>query len=102
VQRPAGDPEIAAEWVAPALLKLTDGGADERTGRLPVLITVRYWDGDVARSTSGVYDIVWRTKGQLLRGRALLLEGLKLRQRGGSQAAVDAAWKRVRPAADPR
>jgi hypothetical protein len=96
-QHPVGDPAIDADWFADALLTLTDGKADARTGRLPVLVSVTYWDGDVSRSSSAIYDIVWRTEGRFLRGRALRIEGWKLRQRGGSQAALDAAWVRAKP-----
>ncbi|HEX8554928.1 MAG TPA: hypothetical protein VF695_09495, partial [Sphingomonas sp.] len=45
-QAPPGDPVIEAEWIEEALLKASDGGEDDRTGRLPVLATLRYWDGD--------------------------------------------------------
>ncbi|GGB32779.1 hypothetical protein GCM10011380_22770 [Sphingomonas metalli] len=96
-QRPPGDPAIDAGWFEEPLLKATDGGADRRTGRLPVLIRLRYWDGDTERSSSGIYDIVWRTEGRLLRGRTVRMEGLRLRARGGDQAALDAAWLRVKP-----
>ena len=96
-QRPAGQPAIDARWFDDALLKLTDGGADEKAGRLPVLISVSYVDGDSPRSASGLYDIVWRTKGRFLGGRTLKLEGIKLRQRGGSLAALNSAWTRERP-----
>lgn len=97
VQRPSGDPAIDASWFEREILDLTDGGADERTGRLPVLVTVRYWDGDTAREASGIYDVIWRTEGRMLRGRTLVLEGLRLRMRGGDQAALDAAWARLKP-----
>lgn len=96
-QHPAGDPAIAVAWFDDALLALTDGKADARTGRLPVLVTVTYWDGDVSRSASAIYDIVWRTEGRFLRGRTVRIEGWKLRQRGGSQATLDAAWARLKP-----
>lgn len=95
-QRPA-ETAIEAEWVAAPLLKLTDGAADERTGRLPVLLTVRYWDGDAARTATGIYDLVWKTEGRMLRGRTLTLEGLRLRERGGGQARLDAIWTREKP-----
>lgn len=91
-QKPVVDPSIDVRWFEDALLKLTDGGADERAGRLPVFVTTRYWDGDVQRSATGIYDVVWRTEGRLLRGRTLRLEGLRLRQRGGTQARIDALW----------
>ena len=94
VRHPAGDPAIEADWIAQPLLKLTDGGADERTGRLPVLATVRYWEGDRSRTATAVYDVIWCTEGRFLQGRSLKLEGLRLRQRGGTVAALDRLWER--------
>lgn len=88
---------IEREWFADALLDATDGGADDRVGTLPVLIAVRFSDGDRSRETSGIYDVVWRTHGRAGRGRALELTGLRLNQRGGDQAALDAAWAKVKP-----
>ena len=93
-QQPAGDPAIEADWIAAPMLKLTDGGADDRTGRLPVLATIRYWDGDREREASAIYDIVWRTEGRMLQGRGFKLQGLKLRQRGGDVATLDRLWRR--------
>jgi hypothetical protein len=95
-QRPA-EMAIDADWVAAPLLKLTDGGADERSGRLPVLVAVSYLDGDATRVATGLYDLVWKTEGHMLRGRSLTLEGLRLRRRGGNQQALDAAWGREKP-----
>ncbi|WP_425229648.1 hypothetical protein [Sphingomonas sp.] len=96
-QRPSGDPVITTDAIGDTLLRLTDGGSDSRSGRLPVLVTVTYVDGDARRDASGVYDVVWATHGRMLRGRVLVLTGLRLRQRGGGQAAVDAAWAREKP-----
>jgi len=97
-QHPAGDPVIdASTGLDKTLLKLTDGGADDRAGRVPVLITVSYVDGDATRTTTGLYDVVWRTQGRHLFGRALKLEGLRLRQRAGTAAALAAAWAREKP-----
>ncbi|KQU55750.1 hypothetical protein ASG67_06415 [Sphingomonas sp. Leaf339] len=96
-KQPMSDVAILADWFEAPLLKLTDGGADEREGRLPVLVTVRYWDGDTQRSATGVYNVIWRTEGRLLRGRTVKLEGLRLRQRGGGQAQVDALWAKEKP-----
>ena len=96
-QHPAGEPTIQSDWFDKALLKLTDGGSDAKTGRLPVLITVRYFVGDAPRTARSIYDIIWRTEGHFLGGRSLRIEGIKLRQRGGSQAALDAAWSRLKP-----
>ena len=95
-QRPA-ERAIEADWIAAPLLKLTDGGADQRSGRLPVLVTVRYWDGDAARAATGIYDLIWRTEGRVLRSRVLTLEALRLRERGGSQARLDVIWAREKP-----
>ncbi len=95
-QRPV-ETVIDADWFAEPILKLTDGGPDARTGRLPVLLTVRYWDGDAARTATGLYDVIWRTEGRVLRGRTLRLEALRLRARGGTQAALESAWATEKP-----
>lgn len=85
---------ISAGWYGNALLKATDGGADDQTGKLPLLVTVNYMDGDKPLATTGVYDIVWQTKGGgLLGGRSLRVVGMRLHERGGSQARLDALWK---------
>ncbi len=97
IQRPAGDPAIDSSAFAETLLKLTDHGPDARSGRLPVLITASYVDGDATRTARGLYDVIWRTEGRLLRGRALRLTNLRLRRHGGDQAALDAAWAREKP-----
>lgn len=81
-----------------ALLKGTDGGADTQTGTLPVLVTVQYWDGDTQRAAHGIYDIVWHTEGRRVFGRALHIVGFKRRERGGTQARVDALWTAERAA----
>lgn len=90
--------DIQRDWLAKPLLKVTDGGEDDQTGRLPVLIAIRYSDGDATRTASGIYDIIWRTEGRVLRGRSLTLEGLRLRERGGGQKRLDALWAREHPA----
>ena len=85
---------IERDWFARALLKATDGGPDDQTGRLPVLIRVRYADGDATRTESGLYDVVWRTRGRHFPlGRSLMLEALRLRARGGTPARLDALWR---------
>lgn len=93
-------PTIQADWFAAPLLKATDGGKDEREGRLPVLITTSWWDGDAQRSSTALYDVLWRTEGRLLGGRKLLLTGLTLKSRATSVAALDTAWKREAPKPD--
>lgn len=93
-QRPA-TPAIDSAWFRDELLRRTDGGPDAREGVLPVLVTARYWDGETARTTSSVYDLVWQTEGQLLRGRTLRLVSMRLRDRAGTQASLDRAWART-------
>lgn len=93
-RRPAAAAVIERGWFDGALLKATDGGPDEREGRLPVLVTARYLDGDVERTASAIIDVVWRTEGNLLSGRSLEIEAARLRQRGGDQARIDALWAR--------
>ncbi len=97
VVRPPADPVIAVAPIEKALLKATDGGADDRSGRVPVLITVTFIDGDTRRTASGISDVVWRTEGRLLQGRSLRFDSMRLRQRGGTQAQVDAIWAREKP-----
>lgn len=97
-QTSAPSPVIAARWFARKLIMLTDGGPDAQTGRLPVIIASDYWDGDQHITDRAVYDIVWRTEGRMLLGRAIRLEGLLLRERGTpDQARIDALWSRTAP-----
>lgn len=91
-------PRIASDWFADALLKANEG-SDARNGRLPVLISVSWWDGDTKHSQTGLYDVLWRTESRFLRGRKLELTGLTLASRNGTTAALEAAWQRKRGAA---
>lgn len=93
-REPAAQAEIKREWFANALLKATDGGPDEREGRLPVLVTASYLDGDTPRTASAIVDVVWRTEGRLIAGRSLEIEAARMRERGGDRARLDALWKR--------
>ncbi|KQR83919.1 hypothetical protein [Sphingomonas sp. Leaf343] len=93
-ERPVADIAIGIDAIETPILKLTDGGADDRAGRLPVLLTVRYWDGDTARTSTAIYDLIWKTEGRMLRGRTLRLQGMRLRERGGNQARLDTLWAR--------
>lgn len=85
-------PRIEKDWFKAALLKATDGGADDVEGRLPVLITAYWWDADMKRSDRAIYDVAWKTNGEFMSGRSLDLTGLVLRERGGTQARLDALW----------
>lgn len=85
---------IEADWIAGRLLKLTDGGADRREGRLPVVIAATCNAEDGERSETATYDLLWRTEpGGLLSGREFRLRGLVRRQSGGDQRRLDTLWK---------
>lgn len=94
IQRTTAEPGIDSRGFADVLLKLTDDGPDDRAGRVPVLVTVRYLVDESPRSHSAIYDVIWRTEGRMLQGRTLRLEALRLREPGGNQARIDALWKR--------
>ncbi|MBN8807371.1 MAG: hypothetical protein J0I47_03910 [Sphingomonas sp.] len=92
---------IAGDWYRGALLKATKDGPGRQTGKLPILLTVNYMDGDKPMSTTGVFDIVWEAHGVLgtfVRGRDLNVSGMRLHERGGSQTRIDALWKTDKPA----
>lgn len=97
VQDAMPGPAIQASWFAPALLAATDKGPDEQSGRLPVLVTVGWWDGDAKRTSTARYDLLWRTHGRVLQGRKLELTGIALVDRTSSAAALDKAWARQKP-----
>ena len=84
------EPRIEAGWIARPLLK----AVDSHEGRLPVLVTADWWDADTRRTDRAVYELVWHSeKGlPLVGGRELKLDGIALRERGGTQARVDQLW----------
>jgi hypothetical protein len=93
---------IDREWFKHALLKSIEDSPDKKSGRLPVLIVLTYWDGDTPRTTRGIYDIGWKSEDgpiPVLSGRSLKLESLHLHELGGTQARLDAVWNGVKPKA---
>lgn len=90
-------PAIESAWFADRLLALTDKGADERQGRLPVLVSVSWWDGDARHSDTALYDVLWRTEGRVLQGRSLKLTGFALAERTTAPTALERAWSRQKP-----
>ena len=88
---------IPADWFAGALRDATDGGPDTATGRLPVLIRYTYFTDDQPTTRQAIYDIVWSTHGRALRGRAVELIDLRLRETGGNQKRIDTLWAQDRP-----
>ena len=97
VQDAMPGPAVQASWFTLALLAATDKGPDEQSGRLPVLITVGWWDGDAKRTSTARYDLLWRSHGRALRGRRLELTGIALADRSASVAALDRAWTERKP-----
>lgn len=88
---------IQADWFDKALRQATDGGADDLTGRLPVLIRYTYFTDDQPTTRQAIYDLVWKTEGQMLRGRKVELLDLRLRESGGTQQRIDALWAKALP-----
>jgi hypothetical protein len=89
------DTRIDGDWIAAPLLKLTDGGADAIQGRLPIRIDSHYWDADVQREDSAIYELVFATEGHLIGGRTLKLQGVTLKQRrpgANSDATLETLW----------
>lgn len=89
---------IEAKWIDRPLLKATDGGPDERSGHLPVLIAATWWAGDERKVDRAIYQLDWKTAGRLFRGRTVDLTGASLAERGGSPARLDTLWKAEKPA----
>jgi len=91
-------PKIERSWFGDKLLKLSD---KEHQGRLPVILTATWWDGDVKRTDRAIYEIGWiagsRSLG-ILGGRELHMRGLRLSDRSATPARLEAAWARLKPA----
>ena len=83
---------IDRDWFERAVLAATDGGADNREGRLPVLVTARYMVGDTPREGRGIVEIIWRTHGRLIGGRTLAIEAVRVREAGGDRKRIEALW----------
>jgi hypothetical protein len=90
-------PHIEAAWVKDALVEATKDGPDKRDGRLPVLVSASYWDGDQQRTDTAIYDVVWQIEGKLLGGHTLKLKGMLLRERTASTARLDMVWAKEKP-----
>lgn len=88
---------IQADWFDKALRKATDGGADDITGRLPVLIRYTYFTDDQPTTRQAIYDIVWHSRPQRFQGRKVELLDLRLREVGGNQKRIDALWAKEQP-----
>lgn len=90
-------PAIDREWIERAVLDLSN---DQRSGRVPVLITSTFWEGADKHIDRAIYDVAWtRDAGGLggLLGDGIKLEGMSLRERSGGQARLDAIWTAIAP-----
>lgn len=89
---------IESDWIAEPMLKLTDGGADRRDGRIPVLIDATCTAEDGTRRETAIYDLLWRTEpGGLIGGRSFTIRGMVRHQSGGDQRRLDALWQAQAP-----
>ncbi len=88
---------IEADWFDAALRKATDGGADDLTGRLPVLVRYTYFTDDQPTTRQAIYDLVWQTHGRRFQGRAVELVDMRLRETGGDRKRIDALWAKALP-----
>ena len=93
---------IDRDWFAAPLLKLTDGGPDDRVGRLPVLVRYDYSVDDTKATRTALYDIVWQTSGRVLLGRSLKITDFRLREGSGNAKRLEAAWAKAKPVAAKR
>lgn len=91
-------PKIESSWFGSALLALSD---KVHQGRLPVILTATWWDGDVKRTDRAIYEIAWvagtRSLG-IVGGRELHMRALVLSDRNATPARLEAAWARLKPA----
>jgi hypothetical protein len=88
---------IPVDWYERALRSSAGGNAG--TGKLPVLLTVNYFDDDTPMKTTAVFDIVWELgKSTPLFGRELRIVAFKRHESGGSQKRIDSLWAADKPA----
>lgn len=90
-------PHVEAGWIRDALLTATQDGPDKQQGRLPVLVSASYWDGDQQRTDTAIYDVIWQTEGGIVWGHKLKLKGMMLRERSASAARLNALWAAEKP-----
>ena len=93
------DPHIDADWFAKPLLAAI---GDAKTGRLPVLIESRCASDSGERLEQAICEVPFSVDSRFLRGKAVRLRGLVLEQYvsgGDGQARLDAAWRKLAPAA---
>jgi hypothetical protein len=89
---------IPVDWYESGLRKAIDGGPRTQTGKLPIVLTVNYFDDDTPMKITGVFDIIWRTNGRIPPlSRELKIIALKRHESGGSQKRIDQLWAAGQP-----
>jgi hypothetical protein len=94
------NPRIEADWFAKPLATAAEA-AKSSEGRLPILIESRCPADDGDRIERAIYDVPYRIDSRFLRGHAIHLQGLVLREyvsAANGQKRLDAAWRRLAPA----
>ena len=94
------NPRIDADWFAKPLLAALDPAKAE-AGRLPVLIESRCTSETGDRLERAIYEVPYSVDSRFLRGKAIRLSGLVLREyvtAANGQARLDAAWRKLAPA----
>ena len=94
------NPRIDADWFAKPLLAAIDPAKAE-AGRLPVLIESRCTSETGDRLERAIYEVPFSVDSRFLRGKAIRLRGLVLREyvtAANGQARLDAAWRKLAPA----
>jgi hypothetical protein len=94
------NPRIDADWFAKPLLAAI-APAKAETGRLPVLVESRCTSDTGDRLERAIYEVPFSVDSRFLRGKAIRLRGLVLREyvtAGNGQAGLDAAWRKLAPA----
>lgn len=94
------NPRIDADWFAKPLLAALDPAKAE-AGRLPVLIESRCTSETGDRLERAIYEVPFSVDSRFLRGKAIRLSGLVLREyvtAANGQARLDAAWRKLAPA----
>ena len=94
------DPHIDSDWFAKPLLAALPPAKAEK-GRLPVLIESRCTSETGDRLERAIYEVPFSVDSRFLRGKAIRLRGLVLREyvtAANGQARVDAAWRKLAPA----
>lgn len=94
-----GNPRLERRWFADGVKDAHALPKADAEARLPVGIETTYVEAGETRTDRAIYWVAYSAKHRMLRGSEVQLDGLSLARRGVTgdlQAAVDAAWARLR------